>query len=305
MDKFEKRWIRREFNKTNGMIFLYKILFGQLTFLIMMAMYRLFPVDEHFNDGAVWYLISGFLCLGIFVIWRRPSFFRTQIFPVHSHMSREISQLFRDFYDRTERFFRSLCTYGNGSTALRFYICAFSGAATGGSVTISMLLYSGFAAPLIEEFIFRGAVLKTLEPFGKWFALLASSLAFALMHGNFAQIPFAMAAGLILGYIAMEYSIWYSLLLHISNNLILGDVLPRIAGIMPGNSGNILYNVITNLLVILGIVLLLRKYRSIPRICSSESHNTGKLLFLYFTSVFGILFTLSCIWSGFAGISPL
>ena len=211
----------------------------------------------------------------------------------------KISQLFRDFYDRTERFFRSLCTYGNGSTALRFYICAFSGSCYG------RLCYDLYAAPLIEEFIFRGAVLKTLEPFGKWFALLTSSLAFALMHGNFAQIPFAMAAGLILGYIAMEYSIWYSLLLHISNNLILGDVLPRIAGIMPGNSGNILYNVITNLLVILGIVLLLRKYRSIPRICSSESHNTGKLLFLYFTSVFGILFTLSCIWSGFAGISPL
>lgn len=40
----------------------------------MMAMYRLLPVGEHFNDGAVWYLISGFLCLGIFVIWRRPSF---------------------------------------------------------------------------------------------------------------------------------------------------------------------------------------------------------------------------------------
>ena len=58
MDKFEKRWIRREFNKTNGMIFLYKILFGQLTFLIMMAMYRLFPVDEHFKDKAV-YSASG------------------------------------------------------------------------------------------------------------------------------------------------------------------------------------------------------------------------------------------------------
>ena len=125
------------------------------------------------------------------------------------------------------------------------------------------------------------------------------------MHGNFAQIPFAMAAGLILGYIAMEYSIWYSLLLHISNNLILGDMLPWLAGLMPQNSGNILYNVITNLLVILGIVLLLRKYRSIPGICISESHNTGKLLFLYFTSIFGILFTLSCIWNGFAGISPL
>ena len=269
------------------MIFLYKILFGQLTFLIMMAMYRLFPVDEHFNDGAVWYLISGFLCLGIFVIWRRPSFFRTQIFPVHSHMSPgKFLSFFGIFIDRHRTllpFFMYLWKWE--AQHFGFTFARSLEAATGGSVTISMLLYSGFAAPLIEEFIFRGAVLKTLEPFGKWFALLASSLAFALMHGNFAQIPFAMAAGLILGYIAMEYSIWYSLLLHISNNLILGDVLPRIAGIMPGNSGNILYNVITNLLVILGIVLLLRKYRSIPRICSSESHNTGKLLFLYFTSV--------------------
>ena len=306
MNKFEKRWIRREFNKTNGMIFLYKILFSQLTFLIMMLMYRLFPVDENFNDGAVWYLISGFLCLGLFVLWRTPTFFRTQIFPVRTRMS----------IGKFLGFFGIFMIAQNASsvlyvvmemTAQRFgftFIRSLE-AATGGSVTLSMLLYSGFAAPLIEEFIFRGAVLKTLEPFGKWFALLASSLAFALMHGNFAQIPFAMAAGLILGYIAMEYSIWYSLLLHISNNLILGDVLPWLAGLMPGDSGNILYNVITNLLVILGIVLLLRKYRSIPRICSSKSHNTGKLLFLYFTSIFGILFTLSCIWNGFAGISPL
>ena len=272
----------------------------------MMLMYRLFPVDENFNDGAVWYLISGFLCLGLFVLWRTPTFFRTQIFPVRTRMS----------IGKFLGFFGIFMIAQNASsvlyvvmemTAQRFgftFIRSLE-AATGGSVTLSMLLYSGFAAPLIEEFIFRGAVLKTLEPFGKWFALLASSLAFALMHGNFAQIPFAMAAGLILGYIAMEYSIWYSLLLHISNNLILGDMLPWLAGLMPQNSGNILYNVITNLLVILGIVLLLRKYRSIPRICSSKSHNTGKLLFLYFTSIFGILFTLSCIWNGFAGISPL
>ena len=76
MDKFEKRWIRREFNKTNGMIFLYKILFGQLTFLIMMAMYRLFPVDEHFNDGAVWYLVSGSLSYGADLPFSVRRFFR-------------------------------------------------------------------------------------------------------------------------------------------------------------------------------------------------------------------------------------
>ena len=91
------------------------------------------------------------------------------------------------------------------------------------------------------------------------------------MHGNFAQIPFALAAGLILGYIAMEYSIWHSLLLHISNNLILGDVsaadcrhscreTPEICCMM---SSQMYWS-------FCGIVLLLRKYRSIPRICSSK-----------------------------------
>ena len=44
---------------------------------------------------------------------------------------RKISWLFWNFHDRTECFFRSLCTYGNGSTALRFYICAFSGSCYG------------------------------------------------------------------------------------------------------------------------------------------------------------------------------
>ena len=152
MDKFEKRWIRREFNKTNGMIFLYKILFGQLTFLIMMAMYRLFPVDEHFNDGAVWYLISGFLCLGIFVIWRRPSFFRTQIFPVHSHMSPgKFLSFFGIFMIAQNASSVLYVLMEMGAQHFGFTFARSLEAATGGSVTISMLLYSGFAAPLIRS----------------------------------------------------------------------------------------------------------------------------------------------------------
>ena len=137
-----------------------------MTFLIMMLMYRLFPVDENFNDGAVWYLISGFLCLGLFVLWRTPTFFRTQIFPIRTRMS----------IGKFLGFFGIFMIAQNASsvlyvimemTAQRFgftFIRSLE-AATGGSVTLSMLLYSGFAAPLIEEFIFRGAVLKTLEPF--------------------------------------------------------------------------------------------------------------------------------------------
>ena len=87
MDRFQKQWIRREFNKTNGMIFLYKILFSQLTIFIMMTMYRLFPADENFNDGAVWCLIPVFSVPESLSYMAQTFFFRTQIFPVHSHMS--------------------------------------------------------------------------------------------------------------------------------------------------------------------------------------------------------------------------
>ena len=136
------------------MIFLYKILFGQLTFLIMMVMYRLLPVDENFNDGAVWYLISGFLCLGIFVIWRRPSFFRTRIFPVHSHMSLGKFLGFFGIFMIAQNASSVLYVFMEmGAQHFGFTFARSLEAATGGSVTLSMLLYSGFAAPLIEEFI--------------------------------------------------------------------------------------------------------------------------------------------------------
>ena len=39
----------------------------------------------------------------------------------------KISWLFWNFYDCTECFFCTLCFYGNGSSTLRIYICAFSG----------------------------------------------------------------------------------------------------------------------------------------------------------------------------------
>ena len=37
-------------------------------------------------------------------------------------------------------------------------------------------------APIIEEFLFRGCILKILKPFGNWFAIIISSIFFALSY---------------------------------------------------------------------------------------------------------------------------
>ncbi|MBQ2784987.1 MAG: CPBP family intramembrane metalloprotease [Oscillospiraceae bacterium] len=107
--------------------------------------------------------------------------------------------------------------------------------------SLSMFLYACIAAPLFEEVIFRGYVLRKLEPYGRKFAILGSAFLFGIFHGNILQTPFAFVVGLILGYVTLEYSIVWAMLLHLINNLILGDSLTRIMQLLPPWVGELIF----------------------------------------------------------------
>lgn len=98
----------------------------------------------------------------------------------------------------------------------------------GDSDTFSLFLYASVLAPVWEEVLFRGYVLRTLRPFGKRFAILTSAILFGLFHGNLLQTPYALVMGLVLGYVTVEYSIGWAVLLHMFNNLVLADLLTRL-----------------------------------------------------------------------------
>lgn len=100
--------------------------------------------------------------------------------------------------------------------------------ATGFTDSFSMFLYTCLFAPVVEEIVFRGLVMRGLEKYGKWFAIVASSLLFGLFHGNPAQSPYAFAVGLVMGYVAMEYNLLWAMVMHMVNNLVLGDMIPRL-----------------------------------------------------------------------------
>lgn len=106
-------------------------------------------------------------------------------------------------------------------------------AAGGSTDSLGMFLYVGLGAPIFEEIIFRGVVLRSVEPFGKKFAIFASALLFGIYHGNLIQIPFAFAVGLVLGYVTVEYNIGWAMLLHLFNNLILSDTMTRLTANLP------------------------------------------------------------------------
>lgn len=70
-----------------------------------------------------------------------------------------------------------------------------------------------------EEFLFRGVILSNLMPYGKGLAIIVSSVFFGLMHGNFYQFLYTMAAGMVLGLLyVITDSIWCSVLMHMINN---------------------------------------------------------------------------------------
>lgn len=91
--------------------------------------------------------------------------------------------------------------------------------------TLPMLAYTYFVAPVVEEIVFRGAILNSLKPYGKVFAIVTTSAMFGFFHGDLTQGLFAFVVGLILGYLSCEYSIFWSILVHISNNLIVSNLL--------------------------------------------------------------------------------
>ncbi|MCC6095171.1 MAG: CPBP family intramembrane metalloprotease [Eubacterium sp.] len=95
--------------------------------------------------------------------------------------------------------------------------------ATESATTFLSVLYGDIAAPVLEEIVFRGMICKSLEKYGKWFAIATSALMFAIMHGNISQFLFAFLIGLLLGYTALEYGLIWSVLLHMFNNGIMGD----------------------------------------------------------------------------------
>lgn len=130
-----------------------------------------------------------------------------------------------------------------------------------GSTTISMMLYAGFIGPFAEEFIYRGYTMRSLERTGagKGYALVISSLLFGIMHANPTQSIYAFFAGMVFSYAAMEYGIIWSMLLHIANNFVFGDIMVFISKRLSDEVSNILDWGTLIGLFIAGIIVLIVK----------------------------------------------
>lgn len=145
--------------------------------------------------------------------------------------------------------------------------------ATATGDTFSMFLYAAVLGPIWEELLFRGGILRSLQPYGKKFAILGSAFLFGIFHGNIIQTPFAFGVGLILGYVTVEYSVFWAIVLHLLNNLVLADLMGRLALLLPAGVGDLITLAVIWGCLIAGVVILIVKRRQIREyVCRKRMH---------------------------------
>lgn len=118
----------------------------------------------------------------------------------------------------------------------------------------------GLLAPLVEEMVFRGAILRSLlrqQPV--WVAVAISSLLFAVAHLNPAQMPHAFVVGLLLGWMYWRTgSILPGLAYHWTNNTVayvLYNLFPvsdmKVADLFGGSTTHVVLALFFSLMIFL------------------------------------------------------
>ena len=248
MDKQKDKLMRREFSPVGWSILIYYLLMQVCVTMVMMiagVYYSLMAgvsgmTEEQLEAslmGNAWgYLLTIALGLLIMWLWKGNRFCFKELWKQGRPMK------VGDFFCLLSVFMCGQLLFSMLSVVMEAILNLFGlsamkavESATSNADTFSMFLYMAFGAPIAEEILCRGLILRPMEKYGKRFAILMSAFFFGLLHGNVVQTPFAFVVGLVLGYVTVEYNILWAMVLHMINNLVLGDMINRLLGAEVGD----------------------------------------------------------------------
>ena len=153
------------------------------------------------------------------------------------------------------------------------------------------LVLGCLVAPFVEEVMFRKVLLDRLRPYGDRFAVGASALCFGLFHGNFNQIPYAAALGLVFGYVALRTGcLWQTILLHAMVNFIATGLIPLLE--LWGDWGEELLGALILGSIFLGVVFLIVRRRELRAAPGQYGLSQGRTWRLFFENPGVIVFCL-------------
>lgn len=304
-DKQINRWLRKQFSWIGWILLLYyglMVLLTSLTNVADMAAQAASAflagdfrrqIDWDLINGNAWGYIAAML-VGFAVLdaWKGKKFWKQEVLAKEDSM-------------RPGIFLCMLCFCMGAQmvnslwiTLLELLLMPFGRSVmpilesvSGDSDTFSLFLYASVFAPVWEELLFRGYVLRALRPYGRRFAVLGSAILFGLFHGNLLQTPYAVLMGLVFGYVTVEYSIHWAVLLHLFNNLVLADLMTRLTA----NWSELAYGTLNLVLLggsaVISLIILMKNRVGIRNYCRSEWMDR-RCLKCFFTSPGVLLLTV-------------
>lgn len=131
---------------------------------------------------------------------------------------------------------------------------------------------------VFEEIAFRGMLMQSLRRFGDGFALVCSSVLFALAHQIPVNMPNAFLMGLVIGYFVLfTGSVTTGILIHLVNNLL--ATLTGLFYYLPPQAGNLAYGALDLVCLLFGLgalIELLRRYPTLFSLKPSQTVNPGE-----------------------------
>ena len=177
--------------------------------------------------------------------------------------------------------------------------------ATVGHHSMMYFLYAAFMGPLVEELVMRGGIAYRLQKYGKVFSIIFSAIVFGFFHMNFVQGVFAFLVGIMLAYIAIEYSFGWAVFFHILNNfgfnLILGTFMTSMVG--EAQAETISLTIMS--IAAAASVILLGMYRKQITQYVQENRTAKGTYKVAFSSILGGVFFIICIIVALLGLQPL
>lgn len=166
---------------------------------------------------------------------------------------------------------------------------------------VAIMLISGIIiAPLTEEFICRGVLLRSFRRFGDFFAVVASSLVWALLHGNFVQGLPVFAMGIFFGMLAIKAdSIIPTFIIHALNNTLAFIT----SSVDQNNYLAKLYGGLFIIVILVTAIVLFSIYYK--RFITPHNGNTARGFATFFTCVPVIIVFLVCAALTVMSVKPI
>jgi len=323
LETHEKQWHKTEIRKTINKVARGILVYELIMFLIIIVdiIRRILPLFFGINEldidtaidniaskamnGGTSSIIAVFIGLLFLVFYFRKCGYRELIFRSQEKMTSLSFLILLTIFMSAQAVF-SIAGAGieAGLNRFGFSILSEIESASSNSTTVSMFLYASFIGPIAEEIVFRGFVMRGFQKYGTFYAIFMSAVIFGAFHGNLIQSIFATMVGFVLGYAAIKYSIKWSILLHIINNLIFGDLLSYLIANLNDTMQSMVIYAIEGVFFAGTFTVIIMKRNEMKEFIKKIKVEKG-LLGLTFTSIWLLIFLAFQIFLGITGIEKL